>query len=63
MEWLRRLREFVTGVTEVSYGSCGGDPIAWEKDLALRRAREREADAQRNQPAVRADQRTTRRAG
>ena len=32
-----RFREFVQGITTVSYGSCGGDPIAWEKDLMLRR--------------------------
>jgi len=36
---LNRLRDFVRGVTRVSYGSCGGDPIAWEKDLILRRIR------------------------
>jgi hypothetical protein len=38
---LTRLREFIHGVTQVSYGSCGGDPIEWEKDL-LRRIRERD---------------------
>jgi hypothetical protein len=41
---LKRLREFVAGVTQVSYGSCAGDPIAWEKDL-MRRIREREEAA------------------
>ena len=42
MTLMRQLRDFVRGVTRVSYGSCGGDPIAWEKDLMLRRIRARE---------------------
>jgi hypothetical protein len=48
---LKRLREFVSGVTRVSYGSCAGDPIAWERDL-LRRIREREEAANPDAPSA-----------
>ena len=48
---LQRLRDFVSGVTRVSYGSCAGDPIAWEKDL-LRRIREREEAADPDEPVA-----------
>lgn len=40
------LRQVATGVTRPTYGSCSGDPIAWEQDL-LRRQREEHAAADR----------------
>ncbi len=57
MALLRQLRDFVRGVTRVSYGSCGGDPIAWEKDLMLRRirAREESSDPDRRRQATSSD--------
>lgn len=39
------LRQIALGVTRPTYGSCSGDPIAWEKDL-LRRQREKTAAAE-----------------
>ena len=38
------LRQIALGVTRPTYGSCSGDPIAWEKDF-LRRQREETAAA------------------
>ena len=55
----QRLREFVFGVTQVSYGSCGGDPIAWEKDLKLRRIRERDESSGPDEPPRASARRST----
>jgi hypothetical protein len=41
---LKRLREFIHGFMQISYGSCAGDPIEWEKGV-LRRIRERESSS------------------
>ena len=42
---LKKLTAFARGFLTVHYGSCGGDPIAWEKDLLRRRAEEAAREA------------------
>ena len=41
----KTLRAFAQGYLTLHYGSCGGDPIAWEKDLLRRRAEEAAREA------------------
>ena len=41
---LKRLKDFLHGYMKLHYGSCGGDPVAWERDLLRRRAEEATRD-------------------
>ncbi|HKT81023.1 MAG TPA: hypothetical protein VJP86_12435 [Vicinamibacterales bacterium] len=41
---LGSLRQFWRGLLTVHYGSCAGDPIAWERDMKRRRLEEAEAE-------------------
>jgi len=49
---LKKFLMFARGFLTVHYGSCGGDPIAWEQDLLRRRAEEAQREVARNDRAI-----------
>jgi len=42
---LKKFVMFARGFLTVHYGSCAGDPIAWEQDLLRRRAEKAQREA------------------